>query len=205
MSIALLRGILILQASQSGRFGYAVIQTGGMWVPKKVYLLRHAKSDWSALSMSDHNRQLNKRGEKAASFIGRKLAEAAFEPGLVLCSTALRATQTLDQLMAAGNFNWHTQHKRSLYHASADTMLTMVHSVSPDVGSVLLVGHNPGMQDLALALTGRSEPATLARLKKKMPTGAFIKLEFNVNCFSQIAVGGGNLTGFMRPKQEFMQ
>lgn len=205
MSIALPCGSLILQASQNGRFGYAVVQKGEMCVPKRIYLLRHAKSDWSAFGVPDHNRPLNRRGEKAAALVGNKLAEAAFEPSLVLCSTALRASQTLDRVMAAGNFNWHTQHKRSLYHASADTMLTMIHSVTPDVDSVLLVGHNPGMQDLALALTGTSEPAALAQLKEKMPTGALVGLEFNVNCFSKITVGEGNLMCFLRPKQEFMQ
>ena len=172
---------------------------------KTVYLLRHAKSDWSDLTISDHDRRLNSRGEKASSLIGHKLREMCVSPDTVICSTALRTKLTLNRIMDAGNFNWDPLYKRSLYAAGADRLLTEIHGLPEDQKSVLLVGHNPGIQDLALALAGETDKSTKKRLRKKVPTGAFIRLDFDVNCFKRVAVGRGKLLYFMRPKHEFLQ
>lgn len=174
-------------------------------MPKKIYLLRHAKSDWSNLALGDHDRPLNDRGIQAADLIGRKLAASSFSPDAVLCSTAQRAVETLDRLMTAGSFNWHIDLRRNLYHASADRLLTAIHGEDSSVDSILLVGHNPGLQDLALALVSEGDQHVVNKVRKKVPTGAFLCLEFDVADFRDITVGSGRLTSFMRPKHEFLQ
>lgn len=174
-------------------------------MPKKLYLLRHAKSDWSNLALSDHGRPLNDRGRQASDLIGSRLAQMAFSPDIVLCSTAQRTVETLERLMSAGRFNWHTQKKRDLYHASANRLLKVIHQVDSAQNRLLLVGHNPGIQDLAVALTGDGDADQTYRLGRKLPTGSFVSLEFDVDCFSQISVGTGRLRAFMRPKHEFLQ
>jgi len=180
---------------------------GGKKVSKRIYLLRHAKSDWMDMALSDHKRPLNERGEKAADLVGCKLALKGFSPDLVYCSTAKRAVETLERVMTSGGFNWHVEHRGSLYGASADTLLTFIHQADPACDALLFVGHNPGFQDLALALAAeeKCDNGKLKKLRKKFPTGAFLCLEFDVDTFPQIAVGGGILKCFMRPKYEFLQ
>jgi len=178
---------------------------GSLLVTKKIYLLRHAKSDWANMAISDHDRPLNSRGKEAADLIGHKLASFAFAPDIVVCSTALRAMETLDRVRKSGGFAWHVEHRRRLYGASADTLLTAIHRQDSTAKSVFLVGHNPGLQDLALALASNTESDMYHHLDAKLPTGGFLCLEFDVDSFPEISVGSGKLTHFLRPKHEFLR
>lgn len=171
---------------------------------KHLHLLRHAKSEWTATSNRDHDRPLAERGEEAADLIGHRLALEAFSPDLVLCSSALRARQTLSRVADSGGFTWPTLYDEALYGADAQALLAAIAAVDPAVNSLLLVGHNPGLQDLALALSSRGDASLKDRLAHKVPTGAFIEITIDVNSFGEITEGSGTLRRFMRPKHEFL-
>lgn len=169
---------------------------------KKLYLLRHAKSDWSNLGVSDHDRVLNKRGRKASTLLGYRFREFGLRPDTVVCSTAARARETLDRAMDAGQLDWHVATDPRLYGASPDTILTIIHEYGDSADSLMLVGHNPGFADVAKALAGEAKQGMLERLRHKVPTGALITLKFDVNSFRDVRAQSGVLTHFLRPKHE---
>jgi phosphohistidine phosphatase len=113
---------------------------------RRLYLLRHAKSSWEDAGLADHDRPLAPRGRRAAKAIGRYLRDSGIEPQLVLCSSARRAQETLERAGLAGRV------EPELYGASADALLARLRHISPEVRSVMLIGHNPGVQQLALLL-----------------------------------------------------
>jgi phosphohistidine phosphatase len=152
---------------------------------RRLYLLRHAKSSWDDPGLADHDRPLAPRGRRAAKAIGRHLREQGIEPELILCSTAVRARQTLERLGLAG-----AQFAPELYGAGASALLAGLREVPPEVASVMLIGHNPGIQDLARLLAGFDE---------KFPTAALAIIE----CpdWSTLDRGTGVLVGFVRPRE----
>jgi phosphohistidine phosphatase len=114
-----------------------------------VYLLRHAKSSWKS-SVPDHERPLARRGRRAAKAICRHAREQGVEPELVLCSTARRARETLERIEPAIG-SPAVRIERPLYGARSDALLDRLRAVPDEVGSVMLIGHNPGLQQLALS------------------------------------------------------
>src|SRR4051812_25831408 len=142
---------------------------------KRLYLLRHAKSSWKDTSLPDHDRPLAGRGRRAAKAIARHLREQGIEPELVLCSTARRARETLERI-EPGLGTPAVQVEDDLYAASAPVLLDRLRNVPDTVGSVMLIGHNPGLQELALDL---AHPAPAVReLATKYPTAALATLAF---------------------------
>ena len=136
---------------------------------KRLYLLRHAKSSWTDAGLADHDRPLAPRGRRAAKAIGRHLHKQGIEPELVLCSSATRARETLERLGLQG-----AEIEPELYGAGAVALLARLREVPTDVASVMLIGHNPGMQELALLLA-RAEPH-VRELEVKFPTAALATL-----------------------------
>ncbi len=125
-----------------------------------LLLMRHAKSDWTDAVLEDHDRPLNDRGRRDAPRMGRLLAAEGLMPDLVVCSTAVRARQTLEGLAAGGGLGEAAVvHEASLYLASPGTILAVARAAVGDAGGeperVLLIGHNPGMEELASRLAGR--------------------------------------------------
>ena len=149
---------------------------------KRLYLLRHAKSSWDDASLDDHDRPLSGRGRRAADAIGRHLREHDIVPDLVLCSSAARTRETLARIGLDGTI------ERELYGASAYALLARVRALPPAAGSVLLIGHNPGIHDLAFALTGQPD--------EKYPTGALATIELD-----DWAARSGRLIAFVRPRE----
>ena len=148
---------------------------------KRLYLLRHAKSSWDDPELADHERPLSARGRRAADAIGNYLREHGIEPELVLCSSAARTRETLERIGLSGEV------ERELYGASASELLARVRELPPSLGSVLLIGHNPGMHDVALALTGGPG---------KYPTGALATIEL-----AGWTAGSGRMIDFVRPRE----
>jgi phosphohistidine phosphatase len=165
---------------------------------KRLYLLRHAKSSWSDPSLPDHDRPLAPRGRRAAKTIGCHLSAQGIEPDMVLCSTALRARETLDRIeRALGKADIVLESE--LYAASANAVLDRVRRVPDEVGSVLVIGHNPGLQDLALDL---ARPAPEVReLEAKFPTAALVTLAFPHASWRAIDRGTATLVDFVRPRE----
>jgi len=139
---------------------------------KTLHLLRHAKSSWKFADLDDHDRPLNKRGKAAAAALAQHLLAGKVRPDLVLCSTALRARQTLDPL-ATALAPRRVILDRALYSASPQALLKYLRETPEEVREALLIGHNPALHELALLL---GDPSALARLPgagDKFPTAAF--------------------------------
>jgi phosphohistidine phosphatase len=141
--------------------------------PKRLCLLRHAKSDWKNSTLSDHDRPLNARGMRSAPLIAKYLDEHAIHIDWILASTATRVQQTLDLLLSTWRRKSPTIIKtESLYLASPARILGEVSKLTDEVNSVLVIGHNPGMADLASLLAARAvdfPTACLATFQVKRP------------------------------------
>jgi phosphohistidine phosphatase len=163
---------------------------------RTLYLLRHAKSSWDNPALADHERPLAPRGRRAAKRIAEHMLRSGIEPELVLCSTAVRARQTLELVRAAIPGS-SVALEAALYGASADELLARVRRLPDAVGSVMLVGHNPGLQDLALLLAAGDGEA--ARVEAKFPTGALATLTLTTT-WSGLAPAEATLAGYAVPR-----
>jgi phosphohistidine phosphatase len=123
------------------------------------------------------------------------LRREAVKPALVLCSTALRARQTFEALALGGEVCYED----GLYSASAADLLARLHRVPDQVGSVMVVGHNPGLHELAVACSGSGDALVLARLRDKLPTGALVKLAFQ-GPWALLTPGQAALEALMVPR-----
>ncbi|WP_262692613.1 SixA phosphatase family protein [Kordiimonas aestuarii] len=169
-----------------------------------LYLLRHAKSDWADVRLSDHDRPLTERGRKNAVRMGRLFAKLGIAPELVVCSTAARARETLERAMDAGQLRWSVQFEPALYMASVETIVSVVRSDAGDCTSALLVGHNPGFHSAALELIKTGEPELVHALDYKYPTGTFADIEFEERRLADIGLSTGCLKRFIKPKDQTM-
>jgi phosphohistidine phosphatase len=143
---------------------------------KRLFLLRHAKSDWGDPGVADHDRPLASRGQKAARRLAVHVRHVRVRPELVLCSSARRALQTYEAIAPALGRSFELSVEDGLYGATAEDLLVRLQSVPKRVTTTMLIGHNPGLQDLALAIAGDGDPAALAQLAEKFPTGALASL-----------------------------
>ena len=165
---------------------------------RTISLLRHAKSSWSDPTLADDERPLAKRGRRDGKRIARHVSRAGIEPSLVLCSSAVRARETLELVRPAlGGAT--VQVEDELYAASADRLLERIRALPDEVGSVMLIGHNPGLQDLALLLASTGEER--ARLEAKFPTAALATLTVTKPGWRQLAEGDAELAAFVVPTQ----
>ncbi len=173
---------------------------------RQLLLLRHAKSAWDDPKLSDHARPLNARGRASARAMGLRMRELDLAPDLVLVSSARRTLQTLEALTP-----WDetplVEPMDALYLASARAMLDVIHNVTETVRSILLIGHNPGMHELAMMLADPASPGRhggmaqdmWARLSEGYPTGALA--EFTVaGPWGTLGEGGGRLQQFIAPR-----
>jgi phosphohistidine phosphatase len=151
--------------------------------------MRHAKSDWEADFGSDHERPLNKRGTQSARLMGRVLAGQALTPDLVISSTAVRARSTAELAIEAGGWGCPLQLDRSLYDSGAKTVLSTA-AGAPDVGSLMLVGHQPTWSMLVWELTG-------ARVEMKTATVAVVGLD--VEDWHDLEGADGSLISVLNP------
>jgi phosphohistidine phosphatase len=174
-------------------------------IMKTLYLLRHAKSSWGNADLPDHERPLNERGRKAASAMGRYLRGLPHHPELALVSTARRVAETLDLVLPELAGDVAVIRDRALYLASPETLLQRLGATSTESGSLLIIGHNPGIHEFALQLVGEVGSAAARdardRLKASYPTAALAVIRFpEAEFWRDIAVGEGRLESFIRPK-----
>ena len=168
---------------------------------KNILLLRHAKSAWNTPQQSDHDRPLNDRGERAARAMADHIAAKAPRPGLILCSTAARTRQTLAPLVKSlGSPTPPISLEKQLYLASESELLERLQALSDDIETVLLIGHNEGIGELAVALAGQGPREVLHRLWEKYPTGTLATLGFPQGPWSALAPGTCELAAFVRPR-----
>ena len=163
-------------------------------------LLRHAKSSWADPSKDDFARELAPRGIAAAHVMGGYIGQYGLQPDLVLCSSSVRTRATLDLILPylrkpppALTF------EDDLYLASARDLLVRLRSVPSRWSHVMMIGHNPGFHDFALALTGTGEPELRANLARKYPTAALAVVNFDADRWSTIERARGHLSAFVTP------
>ena len=168
---------------------------------KTLLLLRHAKSAWSDPRLDDHDRPLSGRGERAAKAMADHVARRVPRPDLILCSTAMRTRQTLAPLLKCLDGTAPPiSLEAGLYLASEDALLGRLQAVADDVPTVLLIGHNDGIGQLAADLAGDGPPEALAALRAKYPTGALAVLRIPDGPWSDLRPGSAKLLEFVRPR-----
>lgn len=165
----------------------------------RLLLLRHAKSSWDDPGLADHDRPLAARGRRAAASIRQHVQDAGVDPQLVLCSSAVRAAQTWEAIRDGIDGDPEVEISRDLYEAGAEDLLERLHGVPDTAKSVLLVGHNPSMEELARELSGRGNPEALAAMTLKYPTGGLASLSFEGR-WADLAPGNAYLDTFVVPR-----
>jgi phosphohistidine phosphatase len=170
---------------------------------RQLLLLRHAKSSWDDPGLSDHARPLNARGRRAAAAVAGAMRDLGLQPDLVLVSSARRTLQTLEALTPFDD-NALIEPMDALYLASASALLDGVRKVPETVRSVLVIGHNPGLHELAMTLAGPAQGSgagagAAARLAEGFPTAALAEFTVAVP-WRSVAEGSGRLVRFLSPR-----
>ncbi len=166
---------------------------------QRLFLLRHGKSSWDDPSIDDHDRPLAPRGRRAAARIADYAMKTGIRPDLILCSSAMRARQTLERIAPGLGRDAETHIERSLYGASQDWLLERLHAIPDEVDSVMMIGHNPGVQDLALLLA--KEGPLRSRLADKFPTAGLATLAFGRVGWTDLDSESGELVDFVVPRR----
>lgn len=167
---------------------------------KTLFILRHAKSSWEDDLASDHDRQLNERGKRNAAAMNIFMSKHGLSPQTVLCSTARRTVDTLAYFVSTIGDDVPVFYDEGLYLASAPSMLERIQMVDDAAESVLLVAHNPGIEELACDLAKTGSSSDLVRIQTKYPTGALALLEFDVATWKEVDIGKGRLVSFTCPR-----
>jgi len=162
--------------------------------------MRHAKSDWTTPGLPDRERPLASRGKRATDMLVQYLRREGIAPTLVLCSSAARAVQTLDRIAIALAPETAMSIEEDLYGASCEDLAHRLHQLPDTVPSVMLIGHNPALQRLAVMLTGEGDAQALARLREKLPTGALVTLALTTGEWGQLETSGARLLSLITPK-----
>jgi phosphohistidine phosphatase len=169
---------------------------------KTLTLLRHAKSGWDDPVTRDFDRPLNGKGRRAAQTVGRHLRDLDLAFDHVVASPAVRVGETLDAVATGYGRKLAPVWERRIYLASAATLLDVVHDLPGDAARVLMVGHNPGLEDLVLMLVpGAGDGDGLRSLvEQKYPTATLAELTLDIDDWEQAGTGTATLTRYVRPR-----
>lgn len=159
---------------------------------KTIHLLRHAKSSWKDSDLSDFERPLNGRGREAAPLVGQFILQKKIRPELILSSPAQRARETAQLVIRAAKLSGELRFDERIYEADAARLLEVVSQIEESVGVALVVGHNPGMEDLVETLTGETH---------SMPTAALARIILDVEKWSKVRERTGRLDWLVRVKE----
>jgi phosphohistidine phosphatase len=159
---------------------------------KTLFLLRHAKSSWKDQDLADFERPLNDRGRKAAELIGNFIAKQNVTIDLVISSPAVRARQTIELVLQAAKRSPELRFDQRVYEASPTRLLEITSQIEDDRKSVLLVGHNPGMEELLALLVG---------VEMHMPTASLAKVVLGSKKWDKILAEKGVLESFVRARE----
>ncbi|MCE3232442.1 MAG: phosphoglycerate mutase protein [Rickettsiaceae bacterium] len=167
---------------------------------KKLYLLRHAKSDYPQ-NVDDHDRPLNKRGQEASKLIGKYIKENNLIPEKILCSDAVRTSMTAKNITREAGANITISFMKELYLATPGEILKILAKVDDKVNSVMVVCHNPGVEQLAKLLTASGDANSIAQLKTKYPTAGLACFSIDTESWGEINPGSANLDRFVIPRE----
>ena len=167
---------------------------------RTLYVLRHAKSDWGDELLRDFDRPLNGRGRKAAKAMGGEMRERGLAPDLVLLSPSRRTTETLARVEEGYGAKFEKREEQAIYLAEAGTLIDLIRSAPAKSERLMVVGHNPGMQELVHALA-KGPPDLLEEAGAKFPTGAFAEIRFDVRDWADVSPGSGSIRSFLKPRE----
>jgi phosphohistidine phosphatase len=159
---------------------------------RTLYLLRHAKSSWKDSSLLDIERPLKRRGRRASEIIGTFLKKEKIIPDLVLSSSAVRARETAEIMIKTGKISTELRFDERIYEASPDRLLDVVKQIEKSKKTVLLIGHNPGLEEFLHLLTGATET---------MPTATISKVLLQASSWAGTGNQGGTLEWIVKPKR----
>ncbi|MDQ1228896.1 histidine phosphatase family protein [Sphingomonas sp. SORGH_AS_0879] len=165
---------------------------------KTLTLLRHAKSSWDDPVSRDFDRPLNAKGRRAAAMIGRHLKSLDITFDHILASPAVRVMETLDEVWGGYGRRLEPMWDKTLYLASAASLLDRVQALPDDADHVLMVGHNPGLEDLVLDLTLASE--LRERVEDKYPTATVAQMTLPIDRWNEAQPHSATLVAFIRPR-----
>jgi phosphohistidine phosphatase len=159
---------------------------------KTLLLLRHAKSSWKDDAVKDFDRPLNQRGLKAAPSVGRLMRKRKLEPDLVLSSPAERARQTTQLVLESAGLKTELRYDERIYEATGMRLFEIVAQIEDDANIAMLVGHNPGLEELIATLTGEAQD---------LPTAALACIELEIDKWSKLRVAAGRLEWLVKSKK----
>jgi phosphohistidine phosphatase len=161
---------------------------------KTLLIQRHGKSSWKDGDLTDLQRPLNRRGKEDAPRMARFLRDRGLAPELILCSTAKRACQTAKRSVEAGQFTCQVEPNQRIYDADEpQELVELLRAVPDELNRILLVGHNPCLEEFIEALTAEAT---------SLPTAAVAQVELEIVSWADLDLGGhGRLTGVWRPKE----
>ena len=168
-----------------------------------LLLFRHAKSSWDNPALADYDRPLAKRGQKAAPRMGAEIEALDLRPELILCSSAQRTRETLDLVLES----WSgtpppVVYDEAIYMATPTELIAELRKLaatSPHPNRVMMVGHNPGLEELAELLSGDGDPSARELIAQKFPTSALAVITFEDDDWAAVGPGKGTLTRFITP------
>ena len=167
---------------------------------RRLLLLRHAKSSWDNVGLDDFERPLSGRGRRAATEMASYLLENDLIPAQVVCSPARRAAETWEHISPVLGGMVPVEFEPGLYMASASAILGVAQSQPVENETVLVVGHNPGIEATAVGLTGTADAGVLDEMRMKYPTAGLAVLEFDSDVWGEIDWESGTLERFVRPR-----
>ena len=168
---------------------------------RRLLLMRHAKTETDAPSGKDFDRRLDDRGLQDAAAMGAWLDRHPPQPDLVCVSTAARARQTWDLIAAELDVQPVVAHLDELYSAGPAELLAVIRAAAvEDPATLMIVGHNPGLHELALGLIGGGDANDRRAIASNLPTGGIVIIDFAIEDWNDVAFRGGQLAQFVSPK-----
>jgi phosphohistidine phosphatase len=186
----------IAKPRRTGRARHDIRDYLGGILASRLFLLRHAKAGWAAPGMRDFDRPLDASGVADAEATGVAMRACGYVPDLTLCSNARRARETLEGIAGHADTG-RVLFSDALYSEDAAGYLSIIRG-NGGAGSLLVIGHNPMMEDLAMAMAGTGEESARATLNSGFPTSGLAVIRFE-GSLADAAPGGGHLEGFLTP------
>ena len=170
-----------------------------------LYIMRHAKSSWKDASLDDFHRPLNKRGRKALPLVAAWMKRHDIKPDLLLLSGAQRTKESWKLLRQDGIKAGQKRVMQRLYHASSAEIFKLLREIDDPVKSVMILGHNPGLQIFLKALVSSQRDGAGGSFYRKFPTAAVAHVQIDASDWSDVAPLGGRLYRYTTPKSLLSQ
>jgi len=167
---------------------------------KTLYLLRHAKSNWGNASISDFERTLNDHGRAVAEDLGKTLKKEGLIPDLVISSPAVRTKQTLICLQKGMEMSLYSQYPKILYLGSEESILSTIRNAANTSDRMMIIGHNPGLHQLAISLAKPGGTHSMDNLENKFSAGTFVEITFAVDTWIDVGTKDGRLSRLIKPR-----